>query len=98
MRQKTFYIVTTLDSEFERLKKILNADPEIKVVCERYQPGMHIQPYTNRIFVMPNGMTNWTRMALVEFKKFCQRRNISIYHLTESKLKWAAQQVEEMKL
>lgn len=97
-RQNKFYVITNTDSEFVRLQKILNADPAIQVICEKYNPGMYLPLSVNRIFVMPKGMNNWPKMTLVEFKKFCSRRNISIYHLTESKLKWAAQQVEEMKL
>lgn len=98
MRQRIFYIVTNLESEFERLQRILNTDPEIKVACMRYVPGMYVVANTNRIFVMPKGMDNWRGIDKIEFKAFCARRSISIYHLTETKLKWAAQQVEEMKL
>jgi len=95
---KTFYVVTNLESEFERIKRILNADPEIKVECVRYVAPAYVQKSTNRIFIMPKGMDNWRGNDKIEFKAMCKRRNISIYHLTESKLKWAAQQVEEMKL
>lgn len=98
MRHKIFYVITNTESEFVRIQKILNADPEIQVTCEKYNPGMYLPLGVNRIFVMPKGMNAWPKMTLVEFKKYCSRRNISIYHLTEAKLKWAAQQVEEMKL
>lgn len=93
-----FYVITNLESEFERLERILNTDPEIQVKCVRYMPSTYLVKMTNRVFVMPGGMRNWKGIDKIEFKALCKRRSISIYHLTESKLKWAAQQVEEMKL